>query len=351
MKETIKELASKLNLNPVTDDIFITILYFGNLDEIGTARSSAKTLITKYTGGFRELVTSTGEIHLFSKKMLLILPEITSRNAQRNFSTSVYHASILAYCTHILGVNFDKIVQKNLSLKDWSNLLVSLNPYVISGRNRSSYNLLNGIGRHVFLKIAMQHHSFEKFRSALLDAVLRPDTMDYPDLLTIIFALYRIPMVKPALPPLMVNYPPSNSAGLAKDLIDHLRKRMTYYLEFATRHPQTRYLSKEEELEILGDYFPNEPEQVLKQLRSYRGGDIISNMCNALGLRRETMHQNIRDTLAQLMNAGIVIGKHMKRPGIHQNNLVYFININETELRKWIGTVIESLFPLDIATE
>ncbi|RMG21491.1 MAG: hypothetical protein D6732_27165, partial [Methanobacteriota archaeon] len=320
-------------------------------EEIKTTCPSAKTLITKYTGSYRELVTSTGEIHLFSKKMAIILSEIVSRTAQKNFAISIFHASVLAYCTHILAINFNKVIQKNLSLEDWSKLLVSLNPYVISGRNRSTHNLLNGIGRHVFLKIAMQHHCFEKFRSALLDAVVRHGPMDYPDLLTIIFTLYRIPMVKPAFRPFLVNHPPSNRAGLAKDLIEHLKKRMECYLEFATRYPMVSYISNEEEKEILRQYFPNEPEQVLNRLRSYRGGDIISHMCSALGLRRETSHQKVRDTLSQLMDTGIVIGKHMKRPGIRRNNLVYFINVNEIDLREWIGNVIENLFPLDIATE
>ncbi|RMG41068.1 MAG: hypothetical protein D6732_02815, partial [Methanobacteriota archaeon] len=34
LKETLRELATKLNVNPITDDIFIIILYYGSPEEI-----------------------------------------------------------------------------------------------------------------------------------------------------------------------------------------------------------------------------------------------------------------------------------------------------------------------------
>ncbi len=351
LKNSLKEITPKIKINPFTDDIFIFLFYFCTPKEIKTFHQHAKKLITKYTGNYREVMTETGEIHLFSKKMLIMLSEITSRDAKRNFTSSVFHGSTLAYCTHILAVNFLNATQTNMPIEDWTKPLVSLNPFIISGRNRTSFNSLNGIARHAFIKTAMQHHCFEKFRSAMLDAVLLPDALDYPDLLKFAFILYRLPLFKPALNPFLVKDPKYDSTGVTHKIIDHLKKRMSIYLEFITRHPHANLIRQEDEQNELKLLFPLAPELQLRRLRSYMGGDIISNICNALGLRREIHHKEVRDSLSQLMKAGIVIGKHLKRPGIHKNNLVYFINVNENELRMWIAETIEKLFPMDIATE
>lgn len=362
LKKAMEEVKSKLKINAISDGIFIQILYIGSLEEINNYKKNVKILMRQYAGNYYEIEQETGEIHLYSKKMHIIMATLpSSRDGVRQFSVSVHHAATLAYCTHILSSYFipylkgDQTQAKTIShpLENWTRILVSLNPFIISGRNRANLPILNGLGMKTFINLGKELSIFGKYRTALLDIDLMPDLLDYPNLLKIIFILYRLPLQKSQpLPPLPIINAGQVSDHFKTSIIEHLTKRMNYYLEIVTTYNriEIKELNKDPSNRLDG-FSEEQNPYIIHRITAYQGGDTISNICNALGLKRTDYHNPVKQALNELMKTGVVIGKHMKMPGLHKNDLIYFINIDEAKLREWISMAIDVIMPTDFVTD